>query len=311
MYIGSCTGRPSHLGHADIPRLALCYSLDFPFDKGGFLISLPTDLDQTIEDAWQRARSIKGFLAENEARFLATLAACTPGKGAIVEIGSFKGKSTVTLATVASKYGHGPVVAIDPHAGLSYLGPTAPELNPTFEEFLSALKTFGVEPFVEVHRAFSREVAKGWDRPIRLLWIDGDHSYHGCKEDFDLFTPYLVEGAVVAFHDSLNAFEGPIRVFVEDVLRSDRFGPSGFVHSIAWSQWRPSDGHLFRTQRAQLERRAARLLPYVTDEGRLTGLRKIAYKLNRSRVPRKAISSSAWVASLVTGPGKDHDSRHS
>lgn len=121
-----------------------------------------------------------------------------------------------------------------------------------------------------------------------MLWIDGDHSYQGCKEDFELFSPYLMEGAVVALHDTLNAFEGPIRVFVEQILRGgDLFGPCGFVHSIAWSQYRPADGARYRAQRRRLEARASRLIPFVKGGSSPQGLRKIAYKLNRSRVPRK------------------------
>lgn len=267
------------------------------------MIRLPDDINHTIENAWQHTRPIPGFLQENEARFLGTLAACTPAQGTIMEIGSFKGKSTVMLATVAARYGQPPVVAIDPHAGLSYLGTPTPHQDPTYNEFLASIKSAGVEAHVEIWRAFSRDVAGQWNRPIRLLWIDGDHSYRGCKEDFDLFSPYLADGAVVALHDSLNPFEGPIRVFVEEILRSDRFGPSGFVHSIAWSQFRPADGHRFRKPRKQLERRASRLLPFLTNDVHPppTGLRKIAFKLNRSFVPRKYISSAQWVA-LLTSP---------
>ena len=159
-----------------------------------------------------------------------------------------------------------------------------------------------MDQHVERHRAFSRDVAKTWNRPIRLLWIDGDHTYKGCKEDFDLFSPFLSQGAVVAFHDSLNNFDGPIRVFVEDVLRSDRFGPSGFVHSIAWSQHRPDDGALYRGSRAQLARSAAKLIPFVAGPQPLTGLRKILYKLTRSRVPRKLISSAEWLKLVSPAP---------
>jgi predicted O-methyltransferase YrrM len=257
------------------------------------LSDLPNDIYQTIERAWQRAKVVPGFMAENELRFIAMLAACSPAEGSIVEIGSFKGKSTVGLATVCDRYDLDPVVAIDPHAG--FLGPDVPHQSPTFDEFLASLKSAGVEHKVEFHRAFSRDVANNWNRRIRLLWIDGDHSYRGCKEDFDLFSPYLSDGAIVAFHDTLNAFDGPIRVFVEEILRSDRFGPSGFVHSVAWGQYRPKDGAAFRKQRAQLERRAARLIPFVSDGDSPKGLRKIAYKLNRSRVPRKLISPAQWL----------------
>ena len=257
---------------------------------------VPSDFRETLESATQLALKMPGFLGENEIRFLGVLAACTPAEGAIVEIGSFKGKSTVLLATMAKKYGLGPVVAIDPHQGLSYLGPEAPQQSPTFDEFLGNVKAAGLDANVEVQRAYSRDVAKKWSRPIRLLWIDGDHSYKGCKEDFDLFSPFLAEGAVVAFHDALNAVEGPIRVFTELVLSSDSFGPSGFVHSIAWSQFRPRDGSAFRERRAALQKLTARLIPFVSGDQESRGLRKIAYKLNRSRVPRKMVVPEEWVA---------------
>ena len=261
---------------------------------------LQKNLHDTIESATRLSLRTPGFLAENEIRFLGILAACTPANGAIVEIGSFKGKSTVVLATMAAKYGNSPVVAIDPHQGLSYLGPDAPQQSATFDEFLSSVKTAGLEAHVEVRRAYSRDIAKDWNRPIRLLWIDGDHSYKGCKEDFDLFSPYLKEGAVVAFHDTLNAFEGPIRVFVDDVLGSDRFGASGFVHSIAWSQFRPNDGATFRKSRAALRQRCAKLIPYVLNDAQPRGLRRTAYKLLRSRIPRNLVTPEQWLALIDT-----------
>lgn len=262
---------------------------------------VPPDFYETLESATQLALKTPGFLGENEIRFLGILAACTPAKGAIVEIGSFKGKSTVLLATMAKKYGLGPVVAIDPHQGLSYLGPEAPQQSPTFEEFLGNVRSAGLDSHVDVQRAFSRDVAKTWSRPIRLLWIDGDHSYKGCREDFDLFSPFLADGAVVAFHDALNAVEGPIRVFTEEVLPSDRFGPSGFVHSIAWSQCRPRDGSAFRKSRSALRKLTNRLLPLVSGDRESRGLRRIAYKLKRSRVPRKMVSAEEWTALTANG----------
>ncbi len=232
--------------------------------------SLPKDVNEVVKRALQVSRGVSGFLGDNEARFLGTLAACAPAEGAIVEIGSYKGKSTVLLASVAAHYGMGPVVAIDPHTSPSI---TDPELAPgesSFDEFAGALRSAKLEEQVEVHRAFSREVAKGWNRPIRLLWIDGDHTYQGAKEDFELFSPYLSNGAVVAMHDVLHAYEGPIRVFVERILRSDRFGPAGFVQSV--------------------------------------GLTKMRYKLARSRVPRGPISAAEWCA-LVARKAADQPAK--
>src|SRR5277367_3548999 len=76
-------------------------------------VTIPTDLPRVLDEAWAETQNVPGHLEENEARFLGMLAACVPARGAIVEIGSFKGKSTVMLAKVASHYDLGPVTAID------------------------------------------------------------------------------------------------------------------------------------------------------------------------------------------------------
>jgi Methyltransferase domain len=229
------------------------------------------------------------------------LAACVPAKGRIVEIGSFQGRSTVMLAKVASHYGFGPIVAIDPHNSPILLDHQANPKASSYQGFLDSIYTAGVANQVESHLEYSSEVASAWKRPIRLLWIDGDHSYEGAKKDLDGFFPHMVPLGVVAFHDALNAFPGPIRVFVEDVLRSDRFGPAGFVHSIAWAQYRPEDGHAFQERRSSLARRASRLIPFVEGGNELRGIAKRRYKLNRFRVPHSAIDPRDW-ASLVNGP---------
>ncbi|HTX77651.1 MAG TPA: class I SAM-dependent methyltransferase, partial [Terracidiphilus sp.] len=127
----------------------------------------------------------------------------------------------------------------------------------------------------------------------------GNHTYEGARADFDGFLPHLVPGGVIAFHDALHLFSGPIRVFVEDVLRSDRFGAAGFVGSIAWAQFRPDDGAAFRSQRAYVERPARRLLPFVEGDRDLHGLEKLRYKVARARVPRAPISPQRWAARLT------------
>jgi MMP 1-O-methyltransferase len=254
------------------------------------VIQLPPDIDAAIENAWQATKDVPGFLGENEARFLGLLAACIPARGVIVEIGSFKGRSTVMLGKVAAHYGLGPVVSIDPHTHNLTTGIDSSALPSTYEEFEASLRSAGVSEQVEIHKAFSTDVSPAWKREIRFLWIDGDHTYEGAKADFDGFFPFLAPGGVVAFHDALNNFSGPIRVFVEDVLRSNRFGSVGFVQSTAWAQFRPTDASRFAAAREKLERRAARLLPFVQKSGQLHGLEKIRYKLNRSRVSRGSVA---------------------
>jgi len=86
---------------------------------------------------------------------------------------------------------------------------------------------------------------------------------------------------------------------VEEMLRSGRFGPAGFVHSIAWSQFRPGDAGVFQKEREQLDRRASRLIGLVKNcDGELRGLKKMRYKVLRSRVPRFPVPYVVWAKQL-------------
>ena len=254
------------------------------------------------EAGWARVRATPGHLTEREARFLMVAAACTPADGVILEIGSFKGKSTVGLATVAARYGTGPVVAVDPHTAPALTDPNLGGKQSSWDDFQQALRAAGVTAAVEAHRTFSRDLAAGWSRSIRLLWIDGDHTYAGAKADLDLFRRHLAPGAIVALHDVLNTFAGPIRVFVEELLRSDDFGAAGVVGSIGWAQYRPGAGAAHRAARQRLARRAGRLIPFMArlEHGRdLRGWAKLRYKLWRGLVPHAAIDPAAWVRAVT------------
>ncbi len=259
-------------------------------------MTLPPDFRSAADEAWERVRVAPGFLTEREARFLALAAACTPGQGVILEIGSFKGKSTVGLASIAARYHLGKVVAVDPHTAPSSTDPSLSGQASSFEDFRLTLARAGLMDHVEVHRRLSRELAIDWSRPIRLLWIDGDHTYPGAKQDLDLFAAHLAAGGVVALHDVLHNFAGPIRVFVEDVLGSDRYGPAGCCGSIGWAQYRPVDGGSarFRDGRRALARRAARLIR-LSELGRdLRGVAKLRYKLQRALVPHGDVDPEVW-----------------
>src|SRR5271168_4115391 len=108
------------------------------------MISIPPDLKQTIDAAWEATKEVPGYLLENEARFLGVLAAITPAAGAIVEIGSYRGRSTVMLAKVAAHYGFGPVVAIDPHNSPILLNPDGSDRFSSYEDFCKNIQRAGV-----------------------------------------------------------------------------------------------------------------------------------------------------------------------
>jgi MMP 1-O-methyltransferase len=113
----------------------------------------------------------------------------------------------------------------------------------------------------------SQQAARGWNRPIRLLWIDGDHRYEPAKLDFTLWEPFLVEGGILALHDTIRK-QGPKRVLWENVFRSSRFQEIAIVDNITAVR---------KVTRATV---LARLRKYV-----ILALRAIYIASRKSRVP--------------------------
>lgn len=38
-------------------------------------------------------------------------------------------------------------------------------------------------------------------KKVDFLFIDGDHTYHGVKKDFEMYSPLVRKGGIIAFHD--------------------------------------------------------------------------------------------------------------
>jgi MMP 1-O-methyltransferase len=170
---------------------------------------------------------LPGMLTLAEVDCLYQLGQFNQCAGVIVEIGSWKGKSTVALGRGAAKAHGEKVYAIDPHTIL----PDEGYFENTEVDFLTNIKTAGVRQLVVPMVMTSAEAARGWDKPIRLLWIDGDHRYEPTNLDFTLWEPHLVEGGILAMHDTIRK-EGPKRVLWERVFRSDRFQEICIVDNI-------------------------------------------------------------------------------
>ncbi|HYM56313.1 MAG TPA: class I SAM-dependent methyltransferase [Solirubrobacteraceae bacterium] len=151
---------------------------------------------------------VKGGITLEEADLLFRLAGQVDGSGCIVEVGSYRGRSTVALAHGA---GSTPVFAIEPHEPFKGIlgGEFGPEDRAAF--FETMLHSKGYER-VRLVNLSSEVVTPGWQRPVGLLWIDGDHSYGGVRRDWDAWKPHLAPGAVLAFDDSTDETIGPHRL---------------------------------------------------------------------------------------------------
>jgi predicted O-methyltransferase YrrM len=148
---------------------------------------------------------VEGWLGTREAWALRQAVATVPGSGAVrvVEIGSWKGRSTIALASgAAARPGGGVVYAIDPHrGGVPHRITGEPD---SYEAFLHNLERAGVRDVVEPLRATSREARPSVaDDSVDVLFIDGSHRYDDVLDDLDAWRPALRVGAHVAMHDAV------------------------------------------------------------------------------------------------------------
>ena len=181
-------------------------------------VRMTADLEREAERARQRAARIDGWLSDAQGRALFQAAAASTGRGAIVEIGSWKGRSTTWLASGARLAGRR-VYAIDPHS----LSREDPEAD-TLDEFLANLARGGLTDVVDPLIMRSDEAAARIAGPIELLFIDGDHSDQAVRRDAELWLPRVMEGRYRDVprcrHGRLT---GPRRVVREMVCRDPHF----------------------------------------------------------------------------------------
>ena len=188
-------------------------------------------------EAMVQITAINGFLTESEARCLYLLAQNCGGT--IVEIGSWKGKSTVCLALGSKAGGKGKVFAIDPHQGLAddcaqvYL----PEKTEAI--FRKNISRAQVDDIVTPLVMTSEDASKDWEEAISMLFIDGAHDAENARLDFTLWYPYLQDGGVICFHDAIYRLShnqsGVRKVVCKYVLRSNRFQNIGFADTIVFA----------------------------------------------------------------------------
>lgn len=159
---------------------------------------------------------VPGWLTDEEGEALYDLARRCSGRGAIVEIGSWKGKSTICLG-LGSRAGNGVrIFAIDPHTDYR------------FGDFEANVERAGIEDLVTPIPSLSQPAADDFTEPIELLFVDGSHEEALVREDFDKWVPKVVDGGWVAFHDTTWT-EGPRRVVGERIYKSRTFADVRFV----------------------------------------------------------------------------------
>ena len=160
--------------------------------------------------------AVEGWLTEAQARRLAARAAAA-GDGTIVEIGSFRGRSTIVLASAASA--DATVVAIDPHAG-SDRGPQeiaadAARGEDDHSAFLGNLAAAGVADRVRHVRKPSADALGDVDGPLALLYVDGAHRFGPARGDVARWGARVEPGGAMLVHDAFSSIGVTAALLVE------------------------------------------------------------------------------------------------
>jgi hypothetical protein len=174
------------------------------------LYSMGSDKKGRLERCYRATQGMTNF---DEFALLYRLATQVRN-GCIVEVGSYRGRSTVALGRGSLDGQRVPVFAVEPHE--EFIGVLGGKFGPEDRAaFFRGMLNTGCYQIVRLVNLSSEVVTKNWPRPIGLLWIDGDHTYDGVKRDFDCWSPYLTEDARIAFDDSLDESIGPFRLINE------------------------------------------------------------------------------------------------
>lgn len=192
---------------------------------------------------------VEGFLSPDEPQFLHDLAAQVPPGQCIVEIGSYRGRSTIALALGAQD---GVIVyAVDPHE--EHVAGGYPFGMADNAAFMANVSRAGVGHKIRLISLKSHAAFAGWNghsaERIGLLFIDGAHEYEAVADDVQTWTRGLLGGDLLALHDSTGAWVGPTKV--ADELAQERH----------WTELAPCGyTRVFRSERLrhEPERRPAR-----------------------------------------------------
>ena len=169
---------------------------------------------------------IFGYLSPGEGYALMLLAAHGYGSGEIVEIGSFLGRSTCWLAHGTKMTGREKVTAVDHfrgspehQEGKKHECAVLVEDGTTYDRFVENITRMQVADHVSPVVASSEAAAEKFSLPVRLLFIDGNHSYDASRQDFKMWSRHLIPGGYVGFHD-IDGWPG-VTAFYREMLENN------------------------------------------------------------------------------------------
>jgi len=163
---------------------------------------LPDEVDRILAEAGavQPLRSQKNVLLH----LLGDLDDATDVPGDVLEIGSFKGKTTVFLSRAIEALGlEKRLYTVDPYTNeASEVGCSDENIDSAYETFRRATAELDNHEHV---RAYSDEALSNFeDATFSLVFVDGDHTYEGVMTDYENYAPLLADRGIMVLDDYAN-----------------------------------------------------------------------------------------------------------
>lgn len=187
-------------------------------------------IQKSLQD---KIQTIPGMLSLEEGLLLYRLAKKQCQKEAIVEIGSFQGRSTIFLVQALLEEKMGKIYAIDPHLGNVFKDKKT--FSPTYKKFLSNVHRFKATRYIQPIRKRSLEAKRTWKKRISLLFVDGLHDYESVRSDLKAWLPYLAENGIIACHDAFAPQSEVFQAVKEEIFQKKQLRFVSFANSIIYA----------------------------------------------------------------------------
>ena len=103
------------------------------------------------------------------------------------------------------------------------------DLSDLKSNFETNIARAGLSDRVVIHDMSSQDARSEVNGPVRLLFIDAEHTYSAVTNDFSVWRDALTPGAIVEFDDVAASFPG--------VVKAVREGFEGFTAPVAWGRF--------------------------------------------------------------------------
>ena len=154
-----------------------------------------------------------GHISARESAWLERLSYKRPQSEYVVEIGRYRGRSTLALAHGIRRSAEGKLITIDPWLQ---------------EDVHDNLKRHNLSDLVEVwtnssRGAFERWNTEGQGQSIGMIFIDGNHTYEYVHNDISQWSTVLVPNGIIALHDYSDNNDGTLLAVNELIFWSGNY----------------------------------------------------------------------------------------